>query len=288
MPARILIIEDNQANIDLVTFLLQAFGHRPFCATDGEMGVALALREQPDLVICDLHLPKLDGLGVVARLRADPATRGIPVLAASALPVTDGCADLRRAGFSGCLPKSLEPELLIRTLESFLPAHLRSGATPGFAPARPPVSPSPAAAESSASAGAAPASASTTAPASATAQARGRVLLLDAAPENAGLVAAILAQSGYAVGAASSHAQAAALLDGQAFDLVLCDLGLLEPSRLSFLAEALDLVPGLPVLLLRPDDDDDLGSLGAGRPRRVLSHPLEPQQLMAELASLLR
>jgi CheY-like chemotaxis protein len=279
MPARILIIEDNQANIDLVTFLLQAFGHRPFCATDGEMGVALALREQPDLVICDLHLPKLDGLGVVARLRADPATRGIPVLAASALPVTDGCADLRRAGFSGCLPKSLEPELLIRTLESFLPAHLRSGATPGFAPA---------AAESSASALSAPASASTTAPASATAQARGRVLLLDAAPENAGLVAAILAQSGYAVGAASSHAQAAALLDGQAFDLVLCDLGLLEPSRLSFLAEALDLVPGLPVLLLRPDDDDDLGSLGAGRPRRVLSHPLEPQQLMAELASLLR
>lgn len=271
MPARILIIEDNQANIDLVTFLLQAFGHRPFCATDGEMGVALALSEQPDLVLCDLHLPKLDGLGVVARLRADPATRDIPVLAASALPVTDGCTALHRAGFSGCLPKSLEPDVLIPTLESFLPVHLRSGATPGFAPARPPASASPAAA-----------------PASATAQARRRVLLLDAAPENAGLVAAILAQSGYAVSAASNRAQAAALLDGQAFDLVLCDLGLLQPGRLSFLAEALDLAPGLPVLLLRPDDDDDLGSLGAGRPRRVLSHPLEPQHLMAELASLLR
>ncbi|WP_342117755.1 response regulator, partial [Pseudoduganella sp. OTU4001] len=121
MSARVLIIEDNQVNMDLMTYLLQAFGHQPLCATDGEMGVAMAASEQPDLILCDLHLPKLDGLGVVAALRAAPATRHIPVLAASALPVTDGCAALRRAGFSGCLPKSLEPEVLIPALETFLP-----------------------------------------------------------------------------------------------------------------------------------------------------------------------
>ncbi len=264
MPARILIIEDNQANMDLATFLLQAFGHHPLGATDGEMGVALALREKPDLILCDLHLPKLDGHGVLARLRADPATRDIPILASSALPVTDGCAALRRAGFSGCLPKSLEPDALLPALESFLPAHLRSGTAP--APSTP-----------------APASAPATAPA----QARARVLLLDAAPENAGLVAAILAHSGYAVSVAANAAQAAALLDGQAYDLVLCDLGLLEPGRVSFLRDALDLVPGLPVLLVQPDDDDDLGALGAGRRRSVLSHPLDPQALVAEMASLL-
>lgn len=135
MSARILIIEDNQANMDLMTYLLQAFGHRPLCATDGEMGVAMAISEKPDLILSDLHLPKLDGMGVVARLRADPATRTIPILAASALPVTDGCAALRRVGFSGCLPKSLEPDVLIPALESYLPAHLRSGnAPPASAP----------------------------------------------------------------------------------------------------------------------------------------------------------
>ena len=267
MSARILIIEDNQANIDLMTYLLQAFGHQPLLATDGEMGVAMAIREQPDLVLCDLHLPKLDGLGVVAKLRADPATRAIPILAASALPVTDGCAALRRAGFSGCLPKSLEPDVLVPALESFLPPQLRAGAVPqaGSAPA-------PAAAPPASTAPAAP---------------RARVLLLDAAPENAGLVAAILAHTGYAASSAVNPAQAGALLDSHSFDLVVCDLGLFEAGRLAFLADALEMAPGLPVLLLRPDDEDELGSLGAGRRRGMLSHPLEPQQLVAAIDALL-
>ncbi|HEY0588203.1 MAG TPA: response regulator [Pseudoduganella sp.] len=271
MSARILIIEDNQANMDLMTYLLQAFGHRPLCATDGEMGVALAIREQPDLILSDLHLPKLDGLGVVAKLRADPATQAIPVLAASALPVTDGCAALRRAGFSGCLPKSLEPDVLLPALESFLPAHLRSGR----APAAPETSAAPSAA--------APAmSSAATAPG-----AHARVLLLDAAPENAGLVAAILAHSGYTVSTASNPMDAGALMDGHTYDLVLCELGMLEAGRMSFLADALEMAPGLPVVIIRPDDEDDLGALGAGRRRSLLSHPLDPQQLVAAIAAIL-
>lgn len=272
MSARILIIEDNQANIDLMTYLLQAFGHRPILATDGEMGAALAASELPDLILCDLHLPKLDGLGVVAKLRAAPATRAIPILAASALPVTDGCAALRRAGFSGCLPKSMEPDVLIPALETFLPPHLRTGALPD---------------------GGAPSAASTSAPAADSAPAlpqaaaRARVLLLDAAPENAGLVAAILLHTGYGVNSAINPAQVGALLDGHAYDLAICDLGLLEERRLSFLADALEMAPGLPVLLIRPDDDEDLGNLGAGRRRGVLAHPLEPQQLVAAIDALL-
>jgi CheY-like chemotaxis protein len=248
--------------------LLQAFGHRPLCASDGEMGVALATSEKPDLILCDLHLPKLDGPGVLARLRANPATQAIPILAASALPVTDGCAALRRAGFSGCLPKSMEPDVLIPALESFLPAHLRcAGAQPVPAPA----------------ASAAPAAAG--AP-SATA-ARSRVLLLDAAPENSGLVAAILAHSGYSVSTAANPMDAGVLLDGHQFDLVLCELGLLEAGRLAFLGDALEMAPGLPVLLIRPDAEDELGTLGAGRKRSVLSHPLEPQQLVGAIEALL-
>ncbi len=273
MPARILIIEDNQANMDLVTYLLQAFGHQPLCASDGAMGVEMALRELPDLILCDLHLPKLDGLGVVARLRAEPSTRHIPILAASALPVTDGCAALRRAGFTGCLPKSLEPDVLLPSLESFLPARLRVGAMPAHAaPAASATGPAPAAVPSSP--GAAPG-------------ARARVLLLDAAPENAGLVAAILEHTGYAVSKASNPMDAGVLLDGHSFDLVLCELGLLEAGRLSFLSDALEMAPGLPVLLIRPDDEDDLGSLGAGRRCRMLSHPIEPQQLVAAIDALL-
>jgi len=271
MPARILIIEDNQANMDLVTYLLQAFGHHPLCATDGAMGVEMAQRERPDLILCDLHLPKIDGLGVVARLRADPATRAIPILAASALPVTDGCAALRRAGFTGCLPKSLEPDVLLPSLESFLPEHLRAGAV---------------AAKAAAAAAAVAPAHSGTGEASPGA-ARARVLLLDAAPENAGLVAAILAHTGYTVSTASNPMDAGALLDGHVYDVVLCELGLLEAGRLSFLADALEMAPGLPVLVIRPDDEDDLDALGAGRRRGLLSHPLDPQQLVAAIDGLL-
>ena len=61
----------------------------------------------------------------------------------------------------------------------------------------------------------------------------------------------------------------------------------LEPGRLAFLTGALDLAPGLPVLLVQPDDDDDLDALGMGRRRSVLSHPLEPRQLVAEIEGLL-
>ncbi|WP_426343667.1 response regulator [Pseudoduganella sp. R-32] len=270
MSARILIIEDNQANMDLMTYLLQAFGHRPLCASDGEMGVALATSEKPDLILCDLHLPKLDGPGVLARLRADPATQAIPILAASALPVTDGCAALRRAGFSGCLPKSMEPDVLIPALESFLPAHLRRASAQPVPATAAPAAPSAAAAAPLAS------------------PARSRVLLLDAAPENSGLVAAILAHSGYSVSTAANPMDAGVLLDGHQFDLVLCELGLLEAGRLAFLGDALEMAPGLPVLLIRPDDEDELGTLGAGRKRSVLSHPLDPQQLVGAIEALLR
>jgi DNA-binding NarL/FixJ family response regulator len=80
---------------------------------------------------------------------------------------------------------------------------------------------------------------------------------------------------------------AGVLLDGHAFDLVLCELGLLEAGRLSFLADALEMAPGLPVLVIRPDDEDDLGNLGAGRRRGILSHPIDPQQLVAAIDALL-
>ncbi|WP_342120924.1 response regulator, partial [Pseudoduganella sp. OTU4001] len=114
-----------------------------------------------------------------------------------------------------------------------------------------------------------------------------RVLLLDAAPENAGLVAAILAHTGYSVSSATNPAQAGALLDSHAYDLVLCELSMVEARRLSFLADALEMAPGLPVLVIRPDDEDELAELGAGRRRSVLSHPLDPQQLVAAIDGLL-
>ncbi|SHN31166.1 PAS domain S-box-containing protein/diguanylate cyclase (GGDEF) domain-containing protein [Duganella sacchari] len=120
MSARILIIEDNATNMELMVYLLRAFGYEPLSASDGEAGVAAARRELPDLIICDVHLPKLDGYGVVAALKADPAVRHIPALAVTALAMVGDREKLLEAGFDGYIGKPIEPDTFVSQIESFL------------------------------------------------------------------------------------------------------------------------------------------------------------------------
>jgi diguanylate cyclase (GGDEF)-like protein/PAS domain S-box-containing protein len=120
VSARILIIEDNPTNMELMVYLLTAFGYTPFMAIDGSSGVATARETKPDLIICDVHLPKLDGYGVVAALKADPAMCHIPVLAVTALAMVGDRERLLAAGFDGYIGKPIEPNTFVAELETFL------------------------------------------------------------------------------------------------------------------------------------------------------------------------
>ena len=82
--ARILVIEDTPANLELVTDLLEAAGHRVLSATAAEPGMEIARLERPDLILMDVSLPGMDGLEATRRLRADQATADIPVVALTA------------------------------------------------------------------------------------------------------------------------------------------------------------------------------------------------------------
>ncbi|GAB2877265.1 hypothetical protein GCM10027277_53180 [Pseudoduganella ginsengisoli] len=124
MSARILIIEDNPTNMELMTYLLNAFGYTALMAHDGEQGVAMARQELPDLIICDVHLPKLDGYGVVAQLKQDPALRPIPTLAVTALAMVGDRERLLAAGFDGYIGKPIEPDTFVTQIESFLPGEM--------------------------------------------------------------------------------------------------------------------------------------------------------------------
>jgi diguanylate cyclase (GGDEF)-like protein/PAS domain S-box-containing protein len=124
VSARILIIEDNPTNMELMVYLLNAFGYTPLMAHDGEEGVAVAQRELPDLIICDVHLPKLDGYGVVAQLKQDPALRAIPALAVTALAMVGDRERLLAAGFDGYIGKPIEPDTFVAQIESFLPGEM--------------------------------------------------------------------------------------------------------------------------------------------------------------------
>ncbi|CAM3112471.1 Cyclic di-GMP phosphodiesterase Gmr [Janthinobacterium lividum] len=107
--------------MELMVYLLRAFGYTPLAAYDGEEGVRMARSELPDLIICDVHLPKLDGYGVVAELKKDPQLRNIPALAVTALAMVGDRERLLEAGFNGYIGKPIEPDLFVAELESFLP-----------------------------------------------------------------------------------------------------------------------------------------------------------------------
>jgi len=130
MPARILVIEDNRANLDLVRYLLEFRGHEILEADDGERGVALAREKMPDLVICDLQMPLLNGYEVVERLRAAPETARLVVVALTAFSMPHDRDKVLRAGFDGYLSKPIDPETFIGSIEAYLPAVKRPAIPP--------------------------------------------------------------------------------------------------------------------------------------------------------------
>jgi two-component system cell cycle response regulator DivK len=96
---RILIVEDNELNRDVLSRRLAARGYDVSVASDGSQGMALATAGHPDLILMDLGLPDIDGWECVRRLRANPATRTIPVIALTAHALT---GDRERALAAGC------------------------------------------------------------------------------------------------------------------------------------------------------------------------------------------
>ena len=109
----ILIVEDNAKNMKLVRDLLQHQGHRTLEADTGEAGLALALKERPDLVLMDIQLPDIDGTTVLARIREDKTLDAMPVLAVSASVMPDQQQRVVGSGFDGFIAKpiSIKPFL---------------------------------------------------------------------------------------------------------------------------------------------------------------------------------
>jgi len=89
MPARILVIEDNSDNLELMSYLLTAFGHIVLKAMDGVEGLQLARREKPDLILCDVQMRKLDGFEVVRQVRQDSELSYMRIVAVTAYAMSD-------------------------------------------------------------------------------------------------------------------------------------------------------------------------------------------------------
>jgi CheY-like chemotaxis protein len=118
--ARILIVEDDGTSLELMTYLLAAFGHTPLIASDGLEGLQIARREKPQLILIDVHMPRLDGYGLVRQLKMEPRLQTIPLVAVTALAMVGDRDKALAAGFDGYIAKPIDPETLIAQLELFL------------------------------------------------------------------------------------------------------------------------------------------------------------------------
>ncbi|KAB2897719.1 MAG: response regulator [Kofleriaceae bacterium] len=114
MPGRILLVEDNEMNRDMLSRRLEKRGFTVLCVADGEAAVATTKRERPHLVVMDLSLPILDGWEATRRIKADPETRAIPVLVLTAHAME---ADRERALAAGCDDYDTKPVELARLVD---------------------------------------------------------------------------------------------------------------------------------------------------------------------------
>ena len=103
----ILIVEDNDKNLKLVRDVLRFRGYRTLEAGTAGEGIGLANEHRPDLILMDIQLPDMDGGAALARLRAEPSTAGIPVVALTAQAMASDRERLLGAGFDGYLPKPI-------------------------------------------------------------------------------------------------------------------------------------------------------------------------------------
>jgi len=121
MPGElILVIEDNDNNRMLVRDVLQATGYRLIEAGNAEDGLRMAAEHRPALVLMDIQLPAMSGTEALQRLRADPVTRAIPVIAVTASAMTQDRRQIMAAGFDGYQAKPISVRELLATVRQIL------------------------------------------------------------------------------------------------------------------------------------------------------------------------
>ena len=130
---KILLVEDNEMNRDMLSRRLERKGYRVVIAVDGQSGVEMAGAELPDLVLMDMSLPVLDGWEATRRLKADPATAHLPVIALTAHAMSGDREKAIAAGCDDYDTKPIELPRLLGKIEALLAAAAGAGAPPGGA-----------------------------------------------------------------------------------------------------------------------------------------------------------
>ena len=121
MSKRILVVEDQEDNRRILRDLLGNAGYEMAEVENGEAALDAVKVRPPDLIIMDIQLPLMDGYEVTRRIKADPATRRIPVIAVTSYALSHDEAQARAAGCDAYIPKPFSPRQLLAVVKGFLP-----------------------------------------------------------------------------------------------------------------------------------------------------------------------
>ena len=121
MSKRILVVEDQEDNRQILRDLLTSVGYEVIQAENGEEGLATAARERPDLILMDIQLPLLDGYEVTRRIKADPALRAIPIIAITSYALSGDENKARAAGCDAYVAKPYSPRALLAKIREYVP-----------------------------------------------------------------------------------------------------------------------------------------------------------------------
>ncbi|MGE0668471.1 MAG: response regulator [Sphingomonadales bacterium] len=121
MSRTVLLIEDNEQNRYLTTFLLARSGYTVAVAVDGPAGIAMARAERPDLILLDIQLPGMDGYAVARALRQVPSLQATPIIAVTSYAMVGDREKSLEAGCDGYIEKPINPETFVSEIERVAP-----------------------------------------------------------------------------------------------------------------------------------------------------------------------
>ena len=118
--SKILVVEDNQDNREMVVKILKFKGYRVVEAVDGQEAIEMAKKEKTDLILLDIYLPKMDGYEATKRLKADATLRNIPIIALTAHAMKGNMEEILAAGCDGYISKPIDIRELPIHIEHYL------------------------------------------------------------------------------------------------------------------------------------------------------------------------
>ena len=124
MKTKILIIEDNEQNMYMLTFLLESSDYEILQAFNGPDGIKMAIERNPDIILLDIQLPEMDGYTVARNIREKENLTKTPIIAVTSYAMPGDREKVMEAGATGYIEKPIDPDTFINQMNSFLPDEL--------------------------------------------------------------------------------------------------------------------------------------------------------------------